>query len=126
MAQQIIGVAARAVGKKIVSSIQGKKAGEAYAMAAKNKAAMKKKAKSSMTKKSAVAAGASNEYVGSLPKRPGPGQFMSKEKYKASMKEYKKAPALKKAAAKREKAALKSVNKKPVPKRSSSGKASGR
>jgi hypothetical protein len=104
MAQQFIGVGIKALAK----------------------AAMKKKAKSSMTKKAAVAAGASNEYIGSLPKSPGPGQFMSKEKYKAAMKDYKKAPARKKAAEKREKAALKSINRKPVPKRSRSGKASGR
>lgn len=87
------------------------------------KSAMKKKAKSSMTKKAAVAAGASNEMIGSLPKRP---RVTTRDEYKAAMKDYKKAPARKKAAEKRAKSAMKSINKKPLPKRSRSGRASGR
>lgn len=104
MAQQILGTAVKALAK----------------------AAMKKKAKSSMAKKAAVAAGASNEVV-SLPTPPGSKyKSPSIQEYKKAMKDYKKAPARKKAAEARQKKALKSVNRKPLPKRSRSGKASGR
>jgi len=102
MAQQIFGTAVKALAK----------------------AAMKKKAKSSMKKKAAVAAGASNESLGRLDKVPR----KVKRDFDKTLRELQagKTPSYKTGSAKRNEKALKSVNKKPLPKRSRSGRASGR
>lgn len=102
MAQQILGTAVKVLAK----------------------AAMKKKAKSSMNKKAAVAAGASNESLGRLDRVPS----KVKRDFNKTLRELEagKTPSYKSRSAKRNEKALKLVNKKPLPKRSRSGKASGR
>lgn len=95
-----------------------------FVVKAAAKAAMKKKAKSSIKKKAAVAAGASNESLGRLDRVPR----KVKKNLNKTIRELErgKTPSYKSSSAKRNEKALKVVNKKPLPKRSTSGKSSGR
>ena len=71
-----------------------------------------------------VAGRASDSRVGMPP--ASPGLVLSNKEYKQAVKDYKKAPARKKAEDKKTKKALKKINKKPLSARSRSGAASGR